>query len=201
MRKKSLLSAFHIKTSSCIHQLNSHARYIVIFDQWNRNYYKKINSFESEVFATMYNRDIDFAKLEIIKIVKIFENLSLYFLIRFVFFSFAFSLWLRFVLVVVELFWVEMSWLYIWLSHWLYIWFESDWVEIEKSNWDRCWKYEMKNESNSLMIKRRRTRIFVVILNETTRCWKCKRDAWNLMWHIFQRCCENNFRCLKINSR
>ena len=32
-------------------------------------------------------------------------------------------------------------------------------------------------DSNSLMIKRRRTKIFVVILNETTRCWKCKNDA------------------------
>ena len=62
MRKKSLLNTFHIKTSSCIHQINSHARYIVAFDQWNRNYYKEINSFEFEIFATVYNRDMIFAK-------------------------------------------------------------------------------------------------------------------------------------------
>ena len=78
MRRKSLLNWFHIKISSCIHRINSHAKYIVVFDQWDRNYYKKINLFEFEIFATMYDRDIDFAKFEIVKIVKIFEIFFLF---------------------------------------------------------------------------------------------------------------------------
>ena len=46
-------------------------------------------------------------------------------------------------------------------------------------------------DSNSLMMTRRFTKIFVVVLNETARCWKCKNDAWNLMWHIFFSMFEN----------
>ena len=98
MRKKSLLNAFHIKISSCIHQINSHAKYIVVFDQWNQNYYKKINSFEFEIFATLNDRDIDFAKFEIVKIVKIFEIFSQFFnsfCVFFVCFFVLFSLLLR----------------------------------------------------------------------------------------------------------
>ena len=62
--------------------------------------YKKVNSFEFEIFAAMYDRDIIFAKFEIFEIFEIF---SFYLQTRFVFSSRVFSFSLRFVFVVVEL--------------------------------------------------------------------------------------------------
>ena len=39
-------------------------------------------------------------------------------------------------------------------------------------------------DSSSLMMTRRFTKVFVVVLSETARCWRCKDDAWSLVWHI-----------------
>ena len=60
--------------------------------------YNEINAFEFEIFATKYDRDIVFVFAEF----EIFE-ISLYFLIRFVFSSRSSSFWLRFIFVVVEI--------------------------------------------------------------------------------------------------
>ena len=130
MRKRLLLSAFRIKTSSCTHQINSHV--------------SRFRSMKSKLLQ----------RNQFVRIRNLCNNV-----------------WSRYC-------------------------FRKDWNHIEFSR-----ETTPSIDSSSLMMTRRFTKIFVVILSETTRCWRCKDDAWSLMWHISQRYCEDNFRCLKINSR